>query len=161
MESTHGELCARLADGLRSDDAHRLTHIHQMTTTKIAAIALGAQAVACIAGECGTHLHLVDTQRLDTLNGIFIQQGANINHGLARFRVNHVQRGDAAQNTLTQRLNDFATFHQRFQHQTFTGTAIILDHHQILGNVHQTTGQVARVGRLQCRIGQTLACAVS
>ena len=30
VEGTHGELRARLADGLRGDDAHRFAHIHQV-----------------------------------------------------------------------------------------------------------------------------------
>ena len=40
-------------------------------------------------------------------------------------------------------------------------TAIVFDNDQILRHVDQTTGQVTRVRRLQCRIGQTFTGTVS
>ena len=39
VEGTHGELGARLADGLRRDDAHRFADVDAMTTAQVAAVA--------------------------------------------------------------------------------------------------------------------------
>src|SRR5690606_17387013 len=50
VERTHRQLRAGFTDGLRGDDADRLTHVDAMTTRKVTAIALRAHAVAGFAG---------------------------------------------------------------------------------------------------------------
>jgi hypothetical protein len=51
MERAHRELGARLADGLRGDDAHRLADAHGLAGGEVAAVAATADAVASLAGE--------------------------------------------------------------------------------------------------------------
>ena len=51
VEGTHGQLGTRLADGLGSDNADRLTNVNRRAATEVAAITLATQAVASIASQ--------------------------------------------------------------------------------------------------------------
>ena len=56
--------------------------------------------------------------------------------------------------------DDFAGFDDRLHVNAFRGAAIVLADDHVLRHVHQAARQVARIGRLQRGIGQTLAGAV-
>ena len=66
----------------------------------------------------------------------------------------------AADDAIAQGLDDLARFDNRSDVDAFEGSAILLGDDNVLGNVHQTAGQVTGVGGLQCRISQTLTSAV-
>ena len=51
VEGPHGELGARLADRLRSDDPHRLAKPDQVPRGQVTAVAHPADAVTRLAGE--------------------------------------------------------------------------------------------------------------
>ncbi len=51
VERAHGQLRARLADGLGGDDADRLTDADQLARRQVAPVAGAADAVARLAGE--------------------------------------------------------------------------------------------------------------
>ena len=57
VEGTHRQLRSRLADGLRRDDARRHADVHQPSGRQVAAVALGADALAQFAGQHRAHLH--------------------------------------------------------------------------------------------------------
>src|SRR5919206_177171 len=57
-EGAHRELCARLADRLGGDDAHRLADIHRRAAREVTAIAVAADAGARVAGEDGADIDL-------------------------------------------------------------------------------------------------------
>ena len=52
--------------------------------------------------------------------------------------------------------DSFTAFHQGLHGESVLGAAIILDHHQILRDIHQTAGQITGVRGLQRGIRQTL-----
>ena len=60
VEGAHRQLRAGLADRLRGDHADRLAGVDQAAAAQVAAVALGAQAEARVAGQRGAHLDLVD-----------------------------------------------------------------------------------------------------
>ena len=66
----------------------------------------------------------------------------------------------AAHDAVAQRLDDFAGFDDRLHVDAFGGAAVVLADDHVLRHVHQAARQVAGVGRLQRRVGQTLAGAV-
>ena len=68
VEGAHGELGARLADGLGGDDADRLADVHLAAAGQVAAVALDADAAPRLAGEHRADLHLVDAGVLDELD---------------------------------------------------------------------------------------------
>src|SRR5690606_71206 len=104
----HRELRARLADGLRRDHGDRLARIHQRAAAEVAAVALGAKAVAGLAGQRGAHAHLVDAQRLDLLDRVLVEQGARLESGFLRLGIDDIRGGHAAENPVAQRLDDLA-----------------------------------------------------
>ena len=63
VEGTHGELCARLADRLRGDDADRLADGNRRAVCKVRAVALGADAALRFAGEHRTDFDAFYTGR--------------------------------------------------------------------------------------------------
>ena len=69
--------------------------------------------------------------------------------------MHRIGNGYTPKNAFTQRLNDFTAFNQRLDSQAIGRAAVVLCDHQILRDVDETTCQVARVGRFQCRISQT------
>src|SRR5690606_4171260 len=160
VEGTHGQLGTRLTDGLRSDDTDRLTDVDAVTTSQVAAVALGADAIAGFAGDRRTHDHFVDAVELDELDPLLVNQGAGRNDDLLGTRLEHVLGDDTAQYALTQRLDHVAAFDVRSHDQALFGAAVDLGHHQVLSHVNQTTGQITGVRGLQCGIRQTFTSTV-
>src|SRR5690606_18160446 len=91
---------------------------------------------------------------------VFVQKRTGLDDGFLRIRIDDVLGRCAAQNTVAQRFDDFTAFEQRLHRETAGRAAIDFGDDQVLRHVHQTTRQVTRVGRLQCRIGQTLTSPV-
>src|SRR5205807_2113540 len=67
----------------------------------------------------------------------------------------------ATHDTITQRLNDIAGFHDGADVNPIYGAAILLADDYILGHVYKTAGQVTGVSGLERRIRQTFTGAVS
>src|SRR5205823_13375085 len=67
VERTHGQLRARLADGLRRDDADGLADLHQLAGGEIAAVALAADAELGVARLWRAHTQLRDLSLADAL----------------------------------------------------------------------------------------------
>src|SRR5690606_36804833 len=160
VESTHGQLGTRLTDGLGGDDTDCFTDVDLVTTGQIAAVALGADAVAGFAGDRRTHHHFVDAVALDELDPLLVDQGAGRNDDLVAARLRYVLGDHTAEHALAQRLYDVAAFDVRGHQQAVLGAAVDLGHHQVLGHVDQTTGQVTGVRGFQCGIRQTLTSTV-
>ena len=129
VEGPHGQLGTRLTDGLGGDDADRFTGVDQHAAAQVATVALGAQAIAHVAGQRGAHAHLVDAQLLDLLDQVLVQQFTGRNGGFLRLGVDHVHSGDATQHTVAQRLNDLTALDQRTHGHTVAGAAVVLGHH--------------------------------
>ena len=65
VEGTHGELRARLADGLRGDDADRFAALDQAAGGEVASVAELADAALGFAGQHGADLDALDTGGLN------------------------------------------------------------------------------------------------
>ena len=142
VESTHGQLRARLTDGLRSNHADCLTGIHQLAARQVAAITMGAQAVAGFTGNRGAHFDFIHTGMVNQVDQLLVQQSAGFHQRFAAGRINHIRSGYTAENTVAQRFNHVTALHYGFHHKAVGGAAIVFHHHQILGNIYQTAGQV-------------------
>src|SRR5678815_2618825 len=75
-------------------------------------------------------------------------------------RIHDLLERDAADDTVAERLDDLARFDDGTRLDAVERAAVILGDDHVLRDVHETTRQVARVGRLQRRVGETLARAV-
>src|SRR5690606_14620346 len=76
---THGQLGTRLTDRLGSDNADRLTDVDLMPAGQIAAVALGADAVAGFTADRRAHDDFVDAVDFDEVDPAFVNQGAGRN----------------------------------------------------------------------------------
>src|SRR3569623_657236 len=160
VEGAHGELGAGLADRLRRDDAHRLADVDLVAPRQIAAVAHGAHAVTGFAGDGRTHHHVIDTQGLQLIDPALVEQGAGGHGHFAAAGHDHVFGDGTAQHALTQRLDHIAAFDQGHLQDAVAGAAVVLGDHEVLRHVHETAGQVTRVGGLERGVGETFTCAV-
>ena len=76
VERAHGELRARLADGLRRDDADRFADIHLRAAREVAAVAGAANAGAGFARQHRAHLHRLHARLLDRDDDVLVEEGA-------------------------------------------------------------------------------------
>ena len=159
VEGTHGELRSRFADGLRRDDAGSLAEFDQAAGSQVASVAHDANAALRLAGEHRADLHPLDTGRLNRARQVFGDFVVHVDHDLAFVVLDLLQR-HAAHDAVAQRLDDLARFDDTGDEDAVHGAAVVLADDHVLRHVDQTARQVARVGGLQRRIGQTLAGAV-
>ena len=83
-----------------------------------------------------------------------------LDDGLAVERVDDLLERDAADDAVAQRLDDLAAFDDGPRLDAVERAAVQIRDDHVLRDVHQTPREVARVGRLERRVGQTLAGAV-
>ncbi len=160
VEGPHGELRARLPDGLGGDDTHRLPQLGQPARAEVAPVAHHADPPLGVAGEGGADAHALQARLLDLLGQLLGDLVAGLHDDLAGERIADVLRGDATQDAVAQRLDDLAALHEGRGLDELHGAAVVLTHDHVLGDVHQPPGQVARVRRLEGGVGQALAGAV-
>ena len=159
VEGTHGELRSGLADGLRGNDAHRFAALHHASGGEVAAVAELADAALGFAGEHRADLDALDTGGLDRGGQVFGDLLVQADDHVA-FVVVLIFERDAADDAVAQRLDDFARFDDGLDVNAVAGAAIGFGDDDVLRHVAQAAGEVAGVGRLQSRVGQTLARAV-
>ena len=161
VEGTHGQLCTRLTNRLCGNHTHGFTGIHQFTAGQVTAVTFRAQTITGFTCNRRAYFHLIDTRVVDFVHQGFGQHGARLYQSRVRNRIYHVFCSHTAQDTVAQWLNHVTALYHGFHHETIAGTAIVFDHHQVLGHINQTTGQVTRVRCFQRRIGQTFTRTVS
>jgi hypothetical protein len=119
VEGTHRQLRARLADRLRGDHADRLADVDQRTAAEVAAVALGAQAVAGVAGQRRAHLDFVDAQRsIRSTMSSSSSVPASIQVSCVSGSTRSI--GDTAEDALAQRLDHFTALDQRLHRTPFS-----------------------------------------
>ena len=107
MEGTHGELCARLADRLRRNDADCLAKLNQTARSQVAAVAKNADAALGFAGEHRANLDPLDTRCLNRGGPVFRDLLVDVDNRIALEVLDTFER-NPTDDAVTQRLNDFA-----------------------------------------------------
>ena len=120
-----------------------------------------------LAGEHRADLHRLDARRPRSRRAVSssISSPASTSSVWRPSRPLHADRstssrGHAADDALAQRLDDVLAFLERADLEAEDRAAILLGDRHVLRHVHQPARQVAGVGRLERRVGQTLAGAV-
>ncbi len=169
VEGTHGQLGARLTDGLGGDDAHRLALAHGLAEGQVHAVALGAYAGVGLAGEHGAHpdghpalrvalgLCLGAKLGFDTLGQLAVHQGIPAGQHPAGLKVGHVLGQIAAPQALFQGLDDLPVLVDLGHGDAVVGQAVLLADDDLLGHVHQAAGEVAGVGGTQGGVRHALS----
>src|SRR5262249_49182605 len=159
VEGTHRELRAGFADGLCGDDADRFAELDHAARREVAAVAQRANSATRFAGEHGANAHALDTRRLNGVGELFGDFLVHVHNDVA-FEVLDLIERNAADDAVAQRLDFDAGFDDGFDVDAVAGAAIALVDDHVLRDVHEAASQVARVGGLECRVGQGLARAV-
>src|SRR6185312_10033796 len=160
VEGAHGELGARLADGLRRDDAGSLADVHGRAAGEIAPIALAADAVAEFARQHRTHAHLLDVRGLDLVGDVFGNLATALDDDFARIRVLDVFGRSTAEDAFGQRRHHLTAVDFGLNGDAVFGAAIFSSDDAVVRHVDETAGEITRVRRLERGVGQTLAGAV-
>src|SRR5207253_7055762 len=113
VERTHGELRARLADRLRGDAADCLADLHELAAREIAAVAAAADSAPRLARQHRADLHLLDTRFLDVVGQVFADLIVLRHEQLAGERIVDILLRYAADDTVAERLENVAAFHDR------------------------------------------------
>src|SRR5262249_40659002 len=159
VEGTHGELRSRLADGLRRNDAGRFAEFDETARSQVAAVAHHANTALRFAGQHGADLHPLDAGSLDRACQFLGDLVVDVNDQVAVIVLDLLER-DAADNSIAQRLDNFAGFNDSSHVDAIYRAAIVFANDHVLGNVNQAASQVAGIGGLQRRVGQSLTRAV-
>src|ERR1700741_151663 len=96
----------------------------------IAPVALRADTPARGAGERRADLDLVDSDVVDRVHCLLVEQRAGRECRVLRFRMQQVAREPAAEDALLERLDAFAPLDQRLHRDAVRGCAIFFGHHQ-------------------------------
>ena len=158
VERTHRQLRARLADRLGGDDADRHAFLDQRAGGQVHAVAQPADAQRRLAGHRAADDDLVDAQLLRSCGpapAVIISFSSTID--LVGDRVDDRVAADPAADRLGQRPFDLLALVDDALGDALRGAAVVHGDDDVLGHVGQLARQVAGVGRLQGRVGQTLA----
>ena len=160
MERAHRQLGAGLADRLGGDDADRLADIDPGAARQVTAIARAADAALGLAGQHRADLDRFDTRAVDRVDHRLVEQRSGGHDHVLGQRIDHVDCRAPPEQPVGQRLQHLAAVDDRAHRKTVGGAAILLQDRAVLRHVHQPARQIARIGRLERRIGQPLARAV-
>ena len=160
VEGTEGKLCTWLADSLSGDDADRLAFLDHVARGEVAAVALGTDTMTGLAGEDGTDFDLFDRRFLDLAADVFGEFFTGTDDEFVGEGVIDVVDGGTTEDAFAERLNDVLALLEGGGGETAEGAAVLFGDDDIVGDIDETTGEVASVGRFQSGIGETLTGAV-
>ena len=152
-----------LADGLRRDDADRLADVHELAGGHRAAVADGADARGRRAGERAAHLDRPDARLDQRVQRRVAEVLAAPDDDLAVRSDDVLARRAGVDARADVAVRDEAAVGRLLgdrHRDRALGAAVDLADDDVLRHVHQTPGEVARVGRAQRRVRQALAGAV-
>src|SRR5665647_88293 len=162
VEGAHRQLGAGLADGLGGDDADRLADVDHLAGGQGSAVARGAGTDLGVAGQDRTDPDLLDPGRHERADDDVTKVDAGF--GQQRSVVLDVlgkrPRVDAGLDVFMSDQGTLAVLLDDRHEQPTVGAAVFLTNDDVLRDIHQTTGQVTRVGGTQRGVGQTLSGAV-
>ncbi len=157
MERPHGQLGSRLANRLRRDNSDRLAHFHPIVGGQVAPVTLNTKTLMRLTSQVGTDIDFFNTGIFDGFHHLFGDRVISFHQNFTGKRIDHIFQCGSAQQTLTERLDDFTRLHQRRHFQAAQGATIFFHNNDVLRHIHQTAGEVTRVCRLERGVRQTFA----
>ena len=157
VEGTHGQLRARLADGLRRDDADRFAHVDGAADGEVDAVALGTDAGLGFAGHDAADEGAVDAVGLQNGGVGRHQHMIGVKEHFAGFGIGDRLCREAAVNGGGKVLDQLAAVVLGLGPDALLGTAVLLTDDDVLADVDHAAGQVTGVGGTKRRIGHALS----
>src|SRR5262249_13460597 len=127
---------------------------------EVASVTLDAAATTRFAGQHRTNTHALHAGTLNLSREIFVDLLVGRHDNRSFYWVGDVFERRAADNTVAQRLDFLAAFHNRTGGNSAQRAAIFFADDHVLGHVDETSRQVTRVSSLESRVSQTFASAV-
>ena len=160
VEGPHRELCSRFSDTLSCDDSNRHTLFDPRTGRHVHPVAATATTQRCIASHWAAYLDLFETQLLNFSSDFGSDHFALANNHLVRNRVHDVLTTHTTVDGRRETHFDLlAAINDSFGDPLGRSAVFHRDDH-VLRDVRKFTSQVTRVGRLECRVGQTFSSTV-
>ena len=159
VEGTHRKLSTRLADGLSRDNADRLALVNGSAGGKVDAVALGTNAVSCLAGENASDKNGLYAVSLKQLSVVAHEHMVGVKNDFACFGVNNVFRREASVNAVAKGLDLLPLVKDGSGGNSAFRAAVMLADDNILRNIDHSAGKVAGVGGTKRGIGKTLSSA--
>src|SRR6185369_594301 len=160
MESTHCKLRAWFTDRLGGNYPYRLTHIDQMSTCQVTAVAHGTDTSSALAGKNRPYLDLFKTRVFNLLDERLVNLGIVRDKNIAGNRIQYVVKRNAAEYAVPDMLDDFSTLGQSRHQEAIHSSAVCLGNDCILCDINKPSGKISGVSRLERRISKTLTGAV-
>ena len=157
MKSTHGQLRSRLTNGLRRNNTNRLTHLNPFQSCHVAAVTFNTNSLFRFTSQTRTHFNFFDPGVFNSRNRVLLNETVGFCENITRKRINDILKNRSPQNSLTQRLNDFASFNEGNRIDPLQSSAIIFLNNHVLRNIDQSTRQVTGVRCFERGIRQTFS----
>src|SRR6185503_17413038 len=159
-ERTHRQLRARFTNRLRGNYTDRFADLDRTAGCEVTPVALDAAATSRFAGQHRTDANALHTGTLNLGSEVFVDLLVR-RHDYGSFNwVLDVFERRASDNTIAQRLDFLATFHNRTGGNSAQRAAIFFADDHVLCDVDETPRQVTGVSGLERRVSQTFASAV-
>src|SRR6185312_4251606 len=91
VERTHGELRARLADGLRGDDADRFAHLDGRSGGQVTSVAARASPTTTLARQHRANFDPLNTRSLNLVGQLFADFLVHVDNHVAFIVANLVE----------------------------------------------------------------------
>ena len=150
VERTHGELGARLPNGLGGNDANSLSQVNQLVVSQGPAIALAANRTGRLASQRRADHNGGNACRLNSPAQRGIHLAIPFHHHCA------IGSNDRFGSEAADQFAGKTTFLVRLNQDAASCATILFAHDDVLGNIHQTPGEIARICRTQGRVYETL-----
>src|SRR5581483_1038753 len=147
------------ADRLRRNHAGSFAEFDQASGGEVASVAHDADSALGLAGEHGTDFHPLYASGLNSACQLFRNLLVDVDDQVAVVVLDLLER-HAADDAVTQRLDNLAGFHDALHIDAIDRAAIVFADDDVLRHVDQATRQVTGIGCLECRIRQTFARSV-
>ena len=131
--------------------------LDELAGRQVHAVAAPADAQRGLAGHRAADLDLLDLHLLELLGRGQGDHLVFLDHDLVADRVDDVDPADPAADRLDQADLDLLALVDDALGDALRGAAVFHGDHDVLGDVGELAGQVAAVGRLEGRVGQSLA----
>ena len=116
----------------------------QPAGAEVAAVAHHADPALGLARQRRADAHPLEARVLDLLGQLLVDLGARLHDDLAGERVADVLGGHAPEHAVAERLDDVAALDQGRGLDVLDGAAVVLGDDDVLGDVHEPAGEVAR-----------------
>src|SRR6185503_16032521 len=158
VERAHRELRARLADGLRGDDAHRLAGVDELSAREVASVARAADAVLRVTAERRAQAYPLHAGLGDGLRENVVDVVATLRDDRTGLGMHDLLCEQAAEHAVLEWLDDARLVSAR--EDTVLVPAVLDPNDHVLRDVDEAASEVAGVGGADGRVGEILATTV-